>query len=133
MRFAPGLCAIILASACGGSSDTPTSNGGGGGGTAPPPSGSVVSVGIQDFSFSQSPVTIAAGAAVRWTNSGPSAHTVTSNTGVWNSGSISPPSGGGAYGGGSGGTYQRTFNTAGTYAYHCAFHPQMQGTITVTP
>jgi plastocyanin len=32
-------------------------------------------------------------------------------------------------------TYQRTFNTAGTYTYHCSFHGAqgMTGTITVTP
>ena len=131
MRFRLGLSAILLASAaCGGSS--PTSYGGGGGGNPPLPSGSVSDVTIQDFSFSPSAVTIAVGTAVRWTNNGPSTHTSTSDTGVWGSGSIGPP-GGGAYGGGAAGTYQRTFGTAGTYAYHCMFHPQMKATITVTP
>ena len=132
MRPGLGLLAIMLGiAACGGSPE-PTSYGGQGGGGPPPPSGSVVSVGIQDFSFSQSAVTITVGAAVRWSNSGPSTHTSTSDNNAWNSGSISPP-GGGAYGGGSAGTYQRTFSTAGSFAYHCAFHAHMQGTITVTP
>jgi plastocyanin len=29
------------------------------------------------------------------------------------------------------GSFQRSFTTAGTYAYHCTVHPQMTGTITV--
>ena len=34
---------------------------------------------------------------------------------------------------GSGATYSATFTAAGTYTYHCAIHPNMVGTITVTP
>ncbi len=103
------------------------------------PSGSVVGVTIQDFSFSPAAVTVKVGTAVKWTNNGPSAHTATSNTGTWDSGQLSSPTSGGAYGGGSaGGTYQYTFTAAGTYAYHCSNHPPslypgFTGTITVTP
>jgi plastocyanin len=46
--------------------------------------------------------------------------------GLFDSGSISPA---GLYT--SGGTYSYTFATAGTYPYHCAFHPMMTGTIVV--
>lgn len=31
----------------------------------------------------------------------------------------------------NGGVYAHQFMTAGTYNYHCAIHPQMQGTVTV--
>ena len=31
------------------------------------------------------------------------------------------------------GTVSRTFNTAGTFAYHCTIHAGMQGTVIVTP
>jgi plastocyanin len=102
------------------------------------PSGSVVAVTIQDFSFSPATLTIKAGTSVKWTDNGPSAHTTTSDTGVWDSGTLSAPSGGGPYGGSSaGGTYQFTFNTPGTYHYHCTLHPPSSypsflGTITVT-
>jgi plastocyanin len=83
-------------------------------------------------------MTIKVGTRVTWTNAGPSAHTTTSDTGVWDSGTLGAPSGGGAYGGGTaGGTYQFTFNTAGTYNFHCKLHPPASypgftGTITVT-
>ena len=31
------------------------------------------------------------------------------------------------------GTFQKTFSTAGTYAYHCEIHNTMTGTVTVNP
>jgi plastocyanin len=106
--------------------------------TSPTCSGSCVT--IKDFSFSPATLSVKAGTTVQWINSGPSSHTTTSDGGVWNSGTLSAPSGGGAYGGGSaGGTYQFTFNTPGTYPYHCSIHPPsiaayagFTGTITVT-
>ncbi len=103
------------------------------------PSCSSDCVTIQDFSFSPSTMTIKVGTRVTWTNAGPSAHTTTSDSGVWDSGTLGAPSGGGGYGGGTaGGTYQFMFNTAGTYHYHCKIHPpamypSFTGTITVTP
>jgi plastocyanin len=92
---------------------------------------------IQDFSFSPSALTIKAGMSVQWTNNGPSSHTTTSDDGVWDSGTLTPPSGG--YGGGGGASYQFTFAMPGTYTYHCKLHPPsiaaysgFTGTITVT-
>src|ERR687887_2891785 len=80
--------------------------------TAPSCSGTCVT--IQDFSFSPSTLTIKAGTTVTWTNAGPSSHTATSDSSVWDSGTLAPPSGGGAYGGGTaGGSFRFTFNTAG--------------------
>jgi len=106
--------------------------------TAPGCSGNCVT--IQDFSFAPSALTIKAGTTVTWVNDGPTAHTTTSDGAVWDSGTLSAPSGGGGYGGGTaGGTYQFRFNTPGTYAYHCKLHPPslsqyagFTGTITVT-
>ena len=102
------------------------------------PGSSGPSVAIRDFSFSPSALTIKAGMTVTWTNNGSSAHTTTSDTGVWDSPTLGAPSGGGAYGGGTaGGTFQATFQTPGTYTYHCKIHPpstypSFTGTITVT-
>src|SRR5262249_19652599 len=61
---------------------------GGGGST-----GSVVDVSIRDFTFTPASVTVKMGSTVRWTNNGPSAHTTTSDMGVWDSGVLSPNAG----------------------------------------
>lgn len=91
-------------------------------------------VGIADFAFTPDTVTIAAGQAVRWTNTGPSAHTVTSDSSVFTSAQLAGP-GTDPYGGmTAGAVYQRTFPTAGTFPYHCMNHPSlMKGVVIVTP
>jgi plastocyanin len=109
------------------------------GNQSPPPPGTV-DVTIRDFSFSPANVTIHAGMTVRWINSGPSAHTTTSDNGFWSSGNLDAPNGGGGVygdGGSGGGSYMVTFTQPGTYAYHCEIHPpsaypHFVGTITVT-
>ncbi|MDG6909943.1 MAG: cupredoxin domain-containing protein [Nitrososphaerota archaeon] len=65
-------------------------------------------------------VTIGKDNTVFWTNGDSAAHTVTSDTGAFNSGNMN-----------SGDTYQFTFTTPGTYTYHCSYHPYMQGTVIV--
>jgi plastocyanin len=80
-------------------------------------------------------VSISVGGVVTWTNNGPSVHMAVSDAGLWNSGSIAAPGGGGGpYGGGSGSgaTFSQTFNQAGTYAYHCEIHPYIRGTVIVS-
>ncbi|MBS3142422.1 cupredoxin family copper-binding protein [Candidatus Woesearchaeota archaeon] len=76
---------------------------------------------LQNFAFSPSQMFIKAGDTVTWTNSDSAPHTVTSNSGdELDSPSLSP-----------GETYSHTFTTAGTYMYHCEFHPRMTASITV--
>jgi plastocyanin len=135
-RIIPLLLAASL-SACGGGDSAPTTPTGGGQGSNPPPAGTIA-VTIQDFSFSPATLTIKAGTTVRWTNQGPSAHTSTSDTGAWNSGTLANPSGGGGYGSSPGGTFDFNFTQPGTYSYHCSLHPpssypNFTGTVTVTP
>jgi len=118
--------AVVLA--CGGSSSSvtgmnPTN-------TTPAPSGNVT---IQDFSFSPETVTVKAGQTVLWTNNGPSPHTATSDSGLWDSQSLAAPGGGGS----PGGTFQFTFMQAGTFPYHCSIHPpslypNFRGVVVVT-
>ena len=55
-----------------------------------------------------------------WTNNGPSVHTVTADDGSFDSGNISV-----------GKTFSHTFQTAGTFAYHCTIHPFMKATVIV--
>src|SRR5712691_3199256 len=66
---------------------------------------------IADFMFTPSAITIVAGRAVCWTNNGPSFHTSTSDTAVWDSLPLGP-----------GQTFRFTFTSGGTYHYHCNFH-----------
>jgi plastocyanin len=70
--------------------------------------------------YSPSPLAIAAGDTVTWTNNDSTTHTSTSNDGAWNSGAIAP-----------GTSFSRTFPSAGTFQYRCTIHPGMVGTVTV--
>jgi len=119
------MVAVLGAVTCGG--------GGGNGGQPtqptpppnnPPPSGStVVSIPQGAMSLNSSafggPLTVAVGATVTWENDDSLAHTSTSDTGVWNSGTLQP-----------GRNFSFTFNTAGTFPYHCSIHPNMTGSVT---
>jgi len=76
---------------------------------------------ISDFQFAPATTQVAQGTTVTWTNNGPSNHTSTADGGAWDSGVLQP-----------GKSFSFKFNTPGTFAYHCAIHPNMVGTITVT-
>jgi plastocyanin len=88
--------------------------------TASEPAEQEPAVSIIDFGFQPDALTVAAGTTVSWTNTGATGHTVTFDDG--------PDSGAIADGGG---TYERTFDAAGTYDYHCSIHPSMRGSVTV--
>lgn len=78
-------------------------------------------VGILNFAYQPADVSVGLNERVTWFNQSADPHTVTSDTGVFDSGSLAP------YGGG----YQVMFQRAGTFPYHCAFHPQMRGVVRV--
>ena len=80
-----------------------------------------VDVDIVSFTFSPDPVNITTGTTVRWTNQDAVSHTSTSDGAVWNSGTLN-----------NGQQFSYTFNTPGSYPYHCNFHPAMLGTINVS-
>lgn len=85
--------------------------------------GTGTSVSIVSGSFNPSLLTVAKGTTVTWTNNDSVSHTVTGNTtGGPKSSTLAP-----------GQTYSFTFNTAGSYSYICTIHPDMTGTVTVTP
>lgn len=75
---------------------------------------------IQGMAFHPSTITVSAGTAVKWTNKDNASHTVTSDTGLFDSGSIA-----------NSGTYSFTFDSAGTYQYHCTIHPNMTAKVVV--
>ena len=110
----PALCAAsaLLASGCGGDSSGPD------GGNNPPPDGDIL---VQNDVFNPSAFTVAAGSAVTWAwDSNGQIHSVTFNDQPIDSDIKSS------------GTFQHTFATAGTFAYHCRVHSNMVGTVTVT-
>ena len=81
----------------------------------------IVDVDIAGFAFSPTPLNIATGTTVRWTNQDGATHTSTSDSFIWDSGNLS-----------TGQQFSYTFNVAGTYPYHCEIHPSMLATVIVT-
>lgn len=79
------------------------------------------SVTIHNFAFGPQTVTIKAGTTMNWMNQDTEAHTVTSDTGAFNSPVLQP-----------GASYSFTFAKAGTYSYHCTIHPFMTGKVVVS-
>lgn len=107
--------------ACGDSSSSPSTNLCAGSGAS-----STVSA-ADDYTFTPASVTIAAGQSVCWQNTGNLDHTVTTTT--ESPGQI--PLFNGSLPGGQ--TVVIPINIAGTWAYHCNRHPNMTGTVIVTP
>ncbi len=99
--------ALIAAVACGSDSTSPS---------GPPVQTNQISIG-DDF-FSPPNIQVAVGTPVTWTwNSGGDLHNVTfSDTASGDRGT---------------GTFTRTFNTAGTFAFHCTLHSGMTGSVLV--
>jgi len=80
-------------------------------------------VDIANFAFNPGAIEVAVGDTVTWTNSDSAAHTATqlpSGSG-FQSGTLDP-----------GASYSFTFDTPGTYDYHCEFHAGMTGQVIVS-
>jgi plastocyanin len=75
---------------------------------------------IQGMAFNPGTITVTANTTITWTNKDGISHTVTSNTGIFDSGTINANE-----------TYSHMFATAGTYPYHCTVHPTMTATVIV--
>ncbi|HET8813535.1 MAG TPA: cupredoxin family copper-binding protein [Solirubrobacterales bacterium] len=93
------------------------------GGSAPAPSGDAVrsaKVEIEDFAYTPDPVTIEEGGKVTWINRDSAPHTATAEDGSFDTGTLD-----------EGKLNSESFKKAGTYAYICSIHPQMQGTVEV--
>lgn len=79
-------------------------------------------VAIRSMSFQPANIQITVGDTVTWTNYDGVNHTVTSDKGAFGSGTLV-----------DGDTYSYTFDTAGTFPYHCSIHTSMRGSVVVTP
>jgi len=76
---------------------------------------------IQGFAYSPSSLTISAGDEVTFTNNDNAPHTATIASANLDTGRLA-----------NGESASLTFDTAGTHAYVCRFHPSMRGTIIVS-
>lgn len=137
MRIASlaAVAAIAVATGCGGGGSGPT---GTMNNNPPPPTGNGPNVSIQNYSFMPKTDTVKVGTTVTWTNNDVVAHRVFSDSLLWDSGQLAPPSGGGTYGGSTNGaSFSFTFSRTGSFSYHCQNHPpsaypNFTGTIVVT-
>jgi plastocyanin len=129
-RFLPILlaCAALAFAGCGGDDEESTepaatatpeqtqSSGGGGGGD-----GGTVTVTMKDIQFQPSDVTVKVGGKIKWVNEDSVDHDAVAKEGDVPKSELF----------GKGGSYEATFDTAGTIDYVCTVHPGMEGTITV--
>lgn len=101
----------LLACQSGYGTPTPTTS-------SPPASGNTVT--LANFAFSPATLTVEVGTMVTWTNNDSTTHTVTSGTGVFESGNLALNA-----------TYTYVFAETGTFSYYCSIHPSMKGTVIV--
>jgi plastocyanin len=126
LRQIPAIAALVLALACGGGGGTGPANqcmgiqNGTGGASA-------AAVSVKDNDpvsgfYEPSSVTVPVSSSVTWTWAGMNPHSVTfQGAGCPTSQTQTT------------GTYQLTFTTPGTFNYFCLVHPNMNGSVTVTP
>ncbi len=81
-----------------------------------------ISVEIKNFIFDPDAITVPAGTTVIWTNLDSTPHTVTSTSGIFDSGVMD-----------QGENFSYTFQDPGTYDYYCLIHPYMKAKVIVTP
>jgi plastocyanin len=79
-----------------------------------------VAVTIDNFNFAPSPITVAVGTTVIWTNRDDVPHNVTSTDKVFASPTLDTDE-----------KFEFTFQKAGTFNYYCTIHPKMAGKVVV--
>jgi plastocyanin len=75
---------------------------------------------IQGMAFDPATITVTTGTTIVWTNKDAIGHTVTSDSGLFDSGTVN-----------TNGTFSYMFATAGTFTYHCKIHAMMTATVIV--
>jgi plastocyanin len=76
---------------------------------------------IKNFAFAPATLRVRAGSTVRWTNEDSAPHTASAANGSFTSPTLRLRQG-----------YSKRFASPGRYAYLCALHPGMRGTVVVT-
>jgi plastocyanin len=117
----PLVVAALVFAGCGGGGDTDSTPSGSPSGSAAASASGPQAVTIADYTYEPAQLTVPAGTTVEFTNEDSTPHTATSKqSGAFETGSID-----------TGKSAEVTLEDPGTYAYYCAFHPFMKGTITV--
>ncbi|MGK5081990.1 plastocyanin/azurin family copper-binding protein [Bdellovibrionota bacterium FG-1] len=83
----------------------------------------VNAAGMGPAAFGPNPLVVPPGTLVTWTNDDPNTHTVTSDSGLWDSGPLE-----------EGDAFSYTFTSPGVFPYHCSIHgsQSMSGSVQVT-
>ena len=84
------------------------------------PAATPPTIGIKEFKYGPSILTVPVGTTVTWVNHDEEPHTVTSATGAFGSPGLVNAD-----------TFAQRFTTPGTYQYFCALHPHMKATVVV--
>ena len=126
-RLATIVFAAVTVAACGGGAASPaassppsTAPASSAASVAPSTGGGGVEARIVNFAFDPPSITAKVGDTVTWTNEDGAPHTVTLDDGSVGSQNLA-----------KGAKFEHTFGAAGTFAYHCAIHPSMKGTVEV--
>jgi plastocyanin len=81
-----------------------------------------VVVDVRSLRYARGRIEVEVGTTVEWRNRDPLAHTVTADSGAFDSGNLEPEA-----------RWSHTFTTPGTFSYHCTPHPHMKATVVVRP
>jgi plastocyanin len=77
---------------------------------------------IHNYAYEPPVITIPKGGKVTWINKDDTPHTVVATDKQFRSPAID-----------TGDSFSRTYNEVGTFGYVCGLHPQMKGSVVVTP
>ncbi|HEX6939814.1 MAG TPA: cupredoxin domain-containing protein [Longimicrobiales bacterium] len=110
-RWIPAIAIAVVALACSDDDGTGPTDG-----NAP----AAITIEMRNLSFQPQVDTVAVGGTVTWRNEDSEEHNTIADDGEWASENI-----------GVDGTFQHTFDAAGSYDYHCSLHENMTGTIVV--
>ena len=81
-----------------------------------------VSIDICSLRYSKGKVEVEVGTTIVWRNRDPLAHSVTSDSALFDSGDVEPEA-----------SWSHTFLVPGTFFYYCTPHPQMRAAVVVRP
>ena len=121
-----GAVLTAVLAACGSSNSSSSKSGGAAtpstaaGAPAKPAATGASKVTIASFKYAPTPITVSKGTTVTFENKDNASHTATADNGSFDSSTIT-----------QGSSKKLTFSKAGTFPYHCAFHPFMHGKMVV--